>query len=122
MARPPRHPILPSRVRTMSTLMTRRDFGLGLGGAVAAASLGAHSAFADALVTSDITWTSSDPHLSGNFAPIGPEIEARDLPVISGRIPADLSGAYMRNGPNPLFQPLAYFYPMDGDGMIHAVY
>jgi carotenoid cleavage dioxygenase len=70
----------------------------------------------------DIDWTSDDPHLSGNFAPIGPEIEAADLPVISGRIPPDLRGAYMRNGPNPQFKPISYTYPMDGDGMIHAVY
>ena len=28
----------------------------------------------------------------------------------------------MRNGPNPLFKPISYTYPMDGDGMIHAVY
>jgi carotenoid cleavage dioxygenase len=69
-----------------------------------------------------IDWTSDDPHLSGNFASIGPEIEAADLPVIAGRIPTDLSGAYMRNGPNPEFKPIAYNYPMDGDGMIHAVY
>jgi carotenoid cleavage dioxygenase len=28
----------------------------------------------------------------------------------------------MRNGPNPLFKPLSFTYPLDGDGMIHAVY
>ena len=28
----------------------------------------------------------------------------------------------MRNGPNPLFKPISFTYPMDGDGMIHAVY
>ena len=70
----------------------------------------------------DITWVSDDPYLNGNFAPVGPELDAADLPVIAGRIPPDLSGAYMRNGPNPLFKPISYTYPMDGDGMIHAVY
>ena len=44
------------------------------------------------------------------------------LPVIAGRIPPGLSGAYMRNGPNPLFKPISYTYPVDGDGMIHAIY
>ncbi|WP_181832922.1 carotenoid oxygenase family protein [Bosea caraganae] len=119
--------------------MTRRDFGLAAGAAAAALSLGGPASaegqvagggqvarggqvIGEGLVTADITWTSDDPHLSGNFASIGPEIEARDLPVIFGRIPPELSGAYMRNGPNPLFKPLSYFYPMDGDGMIHAVY
>ena len=52
-----------------------------------------------------ITWVSDDPHLSGAFAPIGPEIEAADLTVLSGAIPADLKGTYFRNGPNPRFQP-----------------
>jgi carotenoid cleavage dioxygenase len=70
----------------------------------------------------EIKWASDDPHLGGNFAPVGPEIEAADLPVIAGRIPPDLRGAYMRNGPNPLFKPITYTYPLDGDGMIHAVY
>lgn len=68
-----------------------------------------------------ITWVSDDPHLSGVFAPVGPEIEATDLTVLSGAIPADLKGAYIRNGPNPRFQPLSYTYPLEGDGMLHAV-
>ena len=74
------------------------------------------------LRTGAIDWASDDPHLSGNFAPIGPEIDAGDLPVVAGRIPQELSGAYLRNGPNPLFKPISYSYPFDGDGMIHAVY
>ncbi|MCR0981482.1 carotenoid oxygenase family protein [Roseomonas populi] len=74
------------------------------------------------LDTAAIDWVSEDPHLSGNFAPIGPEIDAADLPVTAGRIPPDLRGAHMRNGPNPRFKPIAYAYPMDGDGMVHAVF
>ncbi|WP_297975916.1 carotenoid oxygenase family protein, partial [uncultured Amaricoccus sp.] len=73
-------------------------------------------------LSTPITWTSDDPHLSGNFAPIGTEIDARDLPVIAGRIPDGLKGAYMRNGPNPRFQPVSYTYPLEGDGMVHAVW
>ena len=72
--------------------------------------------------TAEINWVSDDPHLSGNFSPVGPELDVADLPVIAGRIPEGLSGAYMRNGPNPLFKPLSFTYPLDGDGMIHAVY
>ncbi|MGX1305500.1 carotenoid cleavage dioxygenase-like enzyme [Amorphus suaedae] len=70
----------------------------------------------------DPTWHSHDPHLSGVFTPVAREIDVADLTVVAGRIPEDLSGAYMRNGPNPLFQPLSYTYPLDGDGMVHAVY
>jgi carotenoid cleavage dioxygenase len=102
--------------------ITRRTFGALAAGGIAAAGLGLDSSPSAALETADILWRSDDPHLSGNFAPIGPEIDARDLPVVFGRIPRDLSGAYMRNGPNPLYKPIAYAYPMDGDGMIHAVY
>ena len=76
---------------------------------------------ADGLVTADIAWSSSNPHLCGNFAPIGPERDVAGLQVIAGRIPVELRGAYMRNGPNPLYEPISYAYPMDGDGMIHAV-
>lgn len=74
------------------------------------------------LLTAPITWTSDDPHLSGNFAPIGTEVDASDLQVLSGRIPEALKGAYMRNGPNPRFQPVSYTYSLEGDGMLHAVY
>ncbi len=27
----------------------------------------------------------------------------------------------MRNGPNPRFQPVSYTYPLEGDGMLHAL-
>jgi carotenoid cleavage dioxygenase len=41
---------------------------------------------------------------------------------VTGKIPEELNGAFMRNGSNPQFEPLTYTYPFDGDGMIHAVY
>jgi carotenoid cleavage dioxygenase-like enzyme len=64
----------------------------------------------------------ANPYLSGVFAPIDAELDAVDLPVI-GRIPKDLRGVYLRNGPNPKFPPLgSYTYPLDGDGMIHGVW
>src|SRR5215813_10113021 len=105
----------------MTNGITRRSFNEFLL-AGTAAGLGLSARPATALQTADIAWTSDDPHLSGNFAPIGPELNVDNLPVIAGRIPPGLSGAYMRNGPNPLFKPIAFTYPMDGDGMIHAVY
>jgi carotenoid cleavage dioxygenase-like enzyme len=39
--------------------------------------------------------------LEGSFAPVTEEITAFDLPV-TGRLPAELSGRYLRNGSNPL--------------------
>ena len=55
-----------------------------------------------------MNWTSDNPHLSGNFAPVLDELDVPDLPVVAGRIPDDLSGAYMRNGPNPMYRPISY--------------
>ena len=63
----------------------------------------------------------NNPYLSGNYAPVKDELEVQSLKII-GEIPKDLTGIYMRNGPNPAFPPISYTYPLDGDGMIHAVY
>jgi carotenoid cleavage dioxygenase len=63
-----------------------------------------------------------DPYLLGAFAPTQTELEGAPAQVIAGELPADLAGTYYRNGPNPRFPPLgSYTYPLDGDGMIHAV-
>jgi carotenoid cleavage dioxygenase-like enzyme len=62
------------------------------------------------------------PFLSGRFAPVRWETDAEDLRV-EGSLPADIDGVFMRNGPNPRFPPLgSYTYPLEGDGMIHAVW
>ena len=57
-------------------------------------------------------------HLSGNYAPVHEELTAYDLPV-TGRIPEQLSGWYLRNGPNPQDAASAHWF--FGDGMIHGV-
>jgi len=72
-------------------------------------------------ITESISWRSDNPHLSGNFAPIGAEIDATGLEVLEGAIPVDLAGSYIRNGPNPRFEPTSYNYPLEGDGMLHAI-
>lgn len=101
----------------------RRRFNALL--AVGAAALGTGSLASHALAGEppiDVDWSSDDPHLSGNFLPVQRETDARDLRVLRGRIPGDLRGVYMRNGPNPRFKPVSFAYPLDGDGMVHAVY
>jgi carotenoid cleavage dioxygenase-like enzyme len=63
----------------------------------------------------------ANPYLGGVFAPVDEECDAPDLPI-EGRIPEDLHGVYLRNGPNPKFPPLgSYTYPLDGDGMVHGI-
>ncbi len=42
--------------------------------------------------------------------------------MTEGEIPADLYGAYMRQGPNPVFEPPTAYHWFDGDGMVHGVY
>ena len=65
---------------------------------------------------------SSISHLNGIFAPIQEELSDAPCEVIQGAIPDDLVGDYLRNGPNPRFTPLGSFtYPVDGDGMVHAL-
>ena len=40
---------------------------------------------------------------------------------VIGRIPDDLSGVYIRNTENPLFEPIQRYHPFDGDAMLHAM-
>ncbi|MFI5779519.1 carotenoid oxygenase family protein [Nocardia sp. NPDC051570] len=58
------------------------------------------------------------PHLMGNYAPVTEELTAYELPC-TGRIPAELTGWYLRNGPNPHAAASAHWFL--GDGMVHGV-
>jgi carotenoid cleavage dioxygenase-like enzyme len=62
-----------------------------------------------------------NPYLHGPYAPTVHEL-SRDGLEVEGELPADLVGAYFRNGPNPAYQPKNRYHPFDGDGMVHAVY
>ena len=61
-----------------------------------------------------------NPYLSGSYAPTDTESEV-DLQVVSGAIPADLAGVYVRNGPNPHRAAEGRHHWFDGDGMLHSV-
>lgn len=54
---------------------------------------------------------------TGNYAPVHDELTAFDLPV-QGRIPAELNGWYLRNGPNARTGAAHWCV---GDGMVHGV-
>ena len=58
-------------------------------------------------------------YLQGHLAPVADETEGHDLPV-TGALPPELSGRYVRNGPNPRpgQDPRHWFI---GDGMLHGV-
>lgn len=57
-------------------------------------------------------------HLKGNYAPVETETTAFDLSV-SGTLPPQISGRYLRNGPNPHTGTSPHWFI--GDGMIHGV-
>lgn len=62
----------------------------------------------------------ANPYLLGAFAPVFEEIVADNLKV-TGEIPKDINGSYVRNGPNPKFEPKGHYHWFDGDGMLHAI-
>jgi carotenoid cleavage dioxygenase-like enzyme len=64
--------------------------------------------------------TAVNPYLDGNFAPVHKEITTQTLKVI-GELPDDLSGMFVRNGPNPQWTPIGQYHWFDGDGMLHGV-
>lgn len=64
---------------------------------------------------------SANPFLSGNLAPVDVETTAFDL-AVTGRIPPELNGRYLRNGPNPMgdIDPENHHWFI-GDGMVHGI-
>jgi carotenoid cleavage dioxygenase len=56
--------------------------------------------------------------LDGNFAPVRNETESFDL-RIEGALPPELTGVYMRNGPDPKNGPTPHWFV--GNGMLHGV-
>ena len=66
--------------------------------------------------------TIDNPYLQGHFAPVTDEVQGENLRVVEGEIPADLAGAYFRNGPNNRFAPTNRYHWFDGDGMVHGIW
>jgi len=63
--------------------------------------------------------TSAPIHMAGHLAPVPDEIDAVDLPV-DGALPPELTGRYLRNGPNPLpGEPSPHWFL--GHGMVHGI-
>ena len=51
-----------------------------------------------------------NPYLNGVFAPVDDGLDVADLPVVE-KIPENLRGADLRNGPNVKFPPLQLWIP-----------
>jgi carotenoid cleavage dioxygenase len=102
--------------------MKRREF-IATASASFVASMSFHDfhAIAQTISHNDKSWTSDNIFLQGINAPVFDEVDINNLKV-TGEIPPDLEGMYVRNGPNPMFKPSTYNYPLEGDGMLHAIY
>jgi carotenoid cleavage dioxygenase len=61
----------------------------------------------------DVPWW-----LQGGFAPVTREVEAFDL-AVTGALPPELAGLYVRNGSNPRTGTSPHWF--FGDGMVHGV-
>ena len=61
-----------------------------------------------------------NPFLTGTHTPMTGETTHENL-AVSGTIPADLDGRYIRIGPNPLSANPALYHWFLGDGMVHGV-
>ena len=62
-----------------------------------------------------------NPFLQGNLAPVDVETTAFDLEV-TGVLPRELNGRYLRNGPNPLGSVNeAKYHWFSGHGMVHGI-
>src|SRR5262245_21439376 len=65
------------------------------------------------------------PYISGNFAPLRSEVTAFDLQV-TGRVPEELNGRFLRIGPNPLGEPdmrwVVRHHWFAGTGMVHGLH
>jgi carotenoid cleavage dioxygenase len=62
----------------------------------------------------------SHPYRSAAWRPQTTEHTTRAMKV-TGEIPQDLNGVYLRNTENPLFESIGRYHPFDGDGMIHMM-
>jgi carotenoid cleavage dioxygenase-like enzyme len=66
----------------------------------------------------------SNPYLHGPFQPVQKEHYNVDFThgIISGSLPADLEGLFLRIGPNPTTERFSHGYHLfDGDGMLHSL-
>lgn len=107
---------------TRTTSPTRRNVLRGAAAVAAAGGLaGTGVGAGPAAAAQRPTRTRHFPFLEGAFKPVTEELTAFDLPV-TGRIPRELSGRYLRTGPNVLGleDPRAHHW-MLGDGMVHGV-
>jgi carotenoid cleavage dioxygenase-like enzyme len=77
----------------------------------------------DNLDNSDKFNKNGNRYLTGNYAPVDSENVNIEASIISGSIPSDISGVFMRVGPNPIPGNIGKkrYHWFDGHGMIHSM-
>ena len=71
-------------------------------------------------VVGSVTNTQAQPDLLGNLFPVSDELDVPECRV-TGKVPEGLRGHFVRNGPNPAFEPIGTYHMFDGDGMLHGI-
>ncbi len=97
--------------------ISRRDF---LASSLAGSGLLAARHLGTAAAENEKKERPKSPFLMDNYGPIHKEIAANNLKVI-GKLPPDMDGMFVRNGPNPQFPPILNYHWFEGDGMVHGV-
>jgi carotenoid cleavage dioxygenase-like enzyme len=65
----------------------------------------------------------NNPFVTGAFRPNFTEYTAdTDTLKVTGEIPKDLNGVYVRNTHNPVHDSIGHYHPFDGDAMLHALH
>ena len=69
------------------------------------------------VLTGQVTNRNNQPDLCGNLFPVAHEYDI-DRCTITGELPAGLRGSFVRNGPNPMFEPVGRYHMFDGDEIL----
>ncbi len=73
------------------------------------------------VLTGHVTNEAQQPDLAGNLFPVDRESDVDRTAGSPVSCRAGLRGSFIRNGPNPMFEPLGRYHMFDGDGMLHSV-
>lgn len=74
-------------------------------------------------IRSSLKAEQENPFLKGPFQPTTKEWTADTSSLkVTGEIPRDLNGIYVRNTHNQLHEPMGVYHPFDGDGMLLAMH
>jgi carotenoid cleavage dioxygenase-like enzyme len=113
-----RHAVLDRRGFIVRAAVTAA--ALGPAAALLGCSSGANSTAASGSGSlPSLQYDPTQPYwMQGGFAPVAVESEAVDLSV-TGSLPPELTGLYVRNGSNPASGPSPHWFL--GDGMVHGV-